>query len=188
MVEEVQIIEGCIKNDQQCKALLYKNYAPALYGVALRYTQRKEDAEDILHDAFLKIFDNIKQYSGKGSLLGWLSRIIINQAMDFHHQKPKAIFVDYGDYEEMIADETIIDPDKMTHKILLGFIKELPQMYQSMFNLCVIDGYSYDEAAKELRCTASECRTGLFRARNMLKRKVNNFLKEENQYDNGYNI
>jgi len=181
MVEEAQIVEGCIKNDSQCKALLYKQYASSLYGVALRYAKTEEDAQDILQDAFLRIFDNIEQYGGKGSLFAWLAKIVIHQACTFHHERSKAILVDYEDYEEMIADESIVESDKLTHQVLLGFIRELSQTYQTVFNLCAIDGYSGREAAKKLNCTEAICRARLFKARNMLKKKVNKFLEKENK-------
>jgi len=186
MVEEAQMIEGCIKRDSRCQTLLYEEYAPFLYGVALRYTKTEEDAQDVLQDAFIRIFDTMEQYEGKGSLRAWMRRIVANQAFELLKHQSKATFVNYDDYEESIADESIVESDKLTHKILLDFIKELPQKYQTVFNLCVIDGYSYSEAAEKLKNTEAKCRIHLFRARNILKGKVNNFLEEENKYKYDY--
>lgn len=181
MVEEAQIIQGCIDNDPQCKALLYKQYASSLYGVALRYTKTEADAQDVLQDAFFRIFDGMEQYEGKGSLGAWLAKVVTNQAVDFLRKRSRVILVDYEDYEETIADETIVESDRLTHNILLGFIKELPQRFQAVFNLCAIDGYSHREAAKALNCSESICRKELFKARSILKKKVSNFLNEENK-------
>ena len=175
------MIEGCIKRDSRCQTLLYEEYAPFLYGVALRYTKTEEDAQDVLQDAFIRIFDTMEQYEGKGSLRAWMRRIVANQAFELLKHQSKATFVNYDDYEESIADESIVESDKLTHKILLNFVKELPQRQQTMFNLCVIDGYPYREVAKKFDCTETVCRKAVFEARNMLKKKVNNFLKEENK-------
>ena len=181
MIEEAQIVEGCIKKDQRCRTLLYERYAPSLYAVALRYTKNEEDAQDVLQDAFLRIFDTIKLYDGRGSLLGWLNRIVINETLNFVKLRSKVIFESFDDYEERIADESVVVSDKLTHEILLNIIRELPQGQQAVFNLCVIDEYSYEEAAQMLNCSQSTCRTQLFKAKNLLKEKVNNFFKRENR-------
>jgi RNA polymerase sigma-70 factor (ECF subfamily) len=186
MVEEAQIIEGCKRNDQQSKTLLYKEHAASLYGVALRYTQSEEDAQDVLQDAFLKIFDSMEKYDGRGALGAWLTRIVINEALNFHRKRPKAILVDYEDYEEKIADDSIVKSDKLTHEMLLGFIRKLPQEYKEAFNLCIIDGYSYHEVAQKLKCNEAKCRMWVFKARNILKNKVNLFLEKENKYKYEY--
>lgn len=181
MENEAQIIEGCIKNDRQCETLLYQKYAPLLYGIALRYSQREEDAQDVLQEAFCRIFSNIKQHNQTGSLVGWLIRVVINQALTYRKQHFKFRLEDYKDYEESIADETIVVSDKLTHNILLRFIRELPQGDQDAFNLCAIDKYSYRDASKVLHCTETACRMRLHRARTLLKRRVDDFLKSENK-------
>ncbi|MCL2131154.1 MAG: sigma-70 family RNA polymerase sigma factor [Lentimicrobiaceae bacterium] len=174
------MIKGCVNRNRRCWALLYKAYAPSLYAVALRYAKNKEDAQDILHDAFMLIFNNIKQYEGKGNFSAWTRKIVINQAMALHKRRSKMILEDYENYEETIADESIVVSDDLTHEILLNFIRELPQGLQTVFNLCVIDGYSYDEVAQKLNCSQSNCRVQLLRARNLLKEKVTDFMKREN--------
>jgi len=182
MLDDEQIIEGCIKKDAQCQSMLYKKYAASLYVIALRYTVSKEDAQDVLHDAFLKIFDNIKQFSvgeKKGTLLGWLTRIVINQALAQHKMNTKVVYSD--ECVEEISDKSVIQSDKLTHKILLDFIRDLPHNCRIVFNLCGIEGYSYEEAAKMLNFTGVNCRVQMSRAKNILREKVNNFMEKENK-------
>lgn len=178
MLEDAQIIEGCIKKDTQCRAMLYEKYAPFLYGVALRYTQTKEDAEDILHDSFLHIFDNLTKFEGKSAFPYWLKSLVINQALSYYRRRVKMKSTDFNSYKAPIEDKTIVNSDMLTHQILLGFIRELPQGQQTVFNLCAIEGYSYHEAAKEIHCTESTCRTQLLRAKIRLRERINDFLKK----------
>ena len=181
MLEEAKIIDGCIRGDKQCIALLYKSYASSLYAVALRYTRNAEEAQDVLHDAFFLILDNLEQYEGRSSLYTWLARIVINQALFVRKKQLNVMMEDYEDYEEIIADETITDSDKLTHKALLGFIRGLTPVQQTMFNLCEIEGYSYKEVAQTLNSTEAYCRKVLCHAKNTLRKKVNEFFRNENK-------
>jgi len=181
MMEDAQIAEGCIKKNQQCIALLYEKYASPLYATALRYAKSEADAQDILHDAFIHILDTIKQFEGRGSLLGWLTKIVINQALEWHRLQKKKNTVSYDDYEEFIADESIADSDKLTHEILLDFVRELAPGQQAVFNLYEIEGYSYKEIAKQLNSSELNCRSQLFKAKNILRKKINEFLEQENR-------
>ncbi len=179
-LNEEQIIEGSKVKDSRSQALLYKQYAPFLYGMALRYTKSVQDAQDILQEAFVRIFDNIEQYSGKGTIQGWMTRIVINQALKLHKSQSKHPIIDsYDDYQEEIPDHSVIESDKLTHEILLGFIRDLPNGYRIVFNLCEIEGYSYDEVAEMLNCTPSTCRSQLFKAKNALRKRVNDFNEKE---------
>ena len=182
MLEDIQIIEGCIDKDPQCRKLLYEKYAPSLYAVALRYTKSEQDAQDVLQESFLRIFDNIKQYKGKGGFPQWLARVVVHHALNYNrHHQTYVNKVHFDDYEERIADAPIADASVLTHKVLLGFIQELSPGYRSVFNLCAIEGYSSEEAAKQLHCSSSTCRTQLLKAKKLLQKKVNEFLIKENK-------
>ena len=179
-LNEEQIIEGCKVKDSRSQALLYKRYASLLFGTALRYTTCSDDAQEILQDAFLKIFDNIKMYSRKGTFQAWMMRIVINEALRLYKLRINIPdMVDYDDYEERISDSSVMEEDTLTHEILLKFIQDLPEGYRMVFNLCEIEEYSYEEVAKMLNCSVSTCRTQLFKAKNVLRKKVNEFNNKE---------
>jgi RNA polymerase sigma-70 factor (ECF subfamily) len=165
--------------DNQWENLLYEQYAPYLYGVALRYTKSEADAQDLLQESFLMIFDSIEQYDRRGSIRAWMARIVINQALRLKVKQSKFKHETYDNYEEVIADNSVVQSDMYTHKILLGFIRDLPEGYQMVFNLCEIEGYSYDEVAKILNCTLSTCRSQLSKAKKMLRKKVNELNESE---------
>ncbi|MDR0606425.1 MAG: RNA polymerase sigma factor [Bacteroidales bacterium] len=167
--------------DSQSQSVLYKHYAPYLYGMALRYTRSEEEAQDLLQDIFLTIFDNFGQYSGKGPIRAWMTRIVINRALSLRDNSKHALFDNYDNQIEEIADNSIIESDMFAHEILLGFIRDLPKGYQIAFNLCGIEGYSYNEVAKILKCSVSTCRTQFFKARNALRKRINDFNEKEKE-------
>jgi RNA polymerase sigma-70 factor (ECF subfamily) len=165
--------------DNQRETLLYQQYASYLYGIALRYTTSIEDAQDVLQETFLKIFDNIEQYDQRGAIRSWMKRIVINQALKLREKQSKIKYEDYTDYEELIADDSIVQPDMLTHEILLEFIRDLPEGYQIVFNMCEIEGYSPYEVAKILNCKPVTCRSQLFKAKRILRERINEFNEME---------
>jgi RNA polymerase sigma-70 factor (ECF subfamily) len=186
ILDKTQIIiekDGKIK-DNQSRSLLYKHYSPYLYGIARRYTKSEEDAQDVLQEAFLTIFDNMGQYSGKGAVRAWMTRIVINHALSLRRTSRDIIFENYDDYAEVIADKSVVESDVFAHEILLGFIRDLPRGYQLAFNLCGIEGYSYEEVAKMLKCSQATCRTQFFKAKNALQKRINDFNEKEKLVQN----
>jgi len=181
VLSEEQIIKGCKVKDSRSQALLYKQHASVLFGMALRYATCSDDAQEILQDAFLSIFDNIKKYSGKGSIRAWMTRIVINEALTLYKSRAKQPGMDnYDDYEEKISDSSVTESDALSHEILLRFIQDLPDGYRMVFNLCEIEEYSHEEVAKMLNCNESTCRSQLFKAKKTLREKINEFNKKEN--------
>ena len=182
ILSQEQIIENCKNKDSKSQSLLYKQYAPFLYGISLRYTKNEDDAKDVLQEAFIRIFEYIEQYKGIGSIQGWMTRIVINQALKLYQENSKKpVLESFDDYQEIIVDSSVVESDRIGHKILLGFIRDLPHGYRTVFNLCEIEGYSYDEVAKIMNCTPSTCRSQLFKAKNALRKKVNEFNESENK-------
>ena len=181
VLTEEQLIQGIKRGNSKCQSLFYNQHASALYAIALRYTQSEDDAKDVLQEAFIKIFENIEQYSGFGAIRAWMTRIVINQALRMFQQKKKYLLQTIDDYDSPIElkDESIAASDMLTHEILLQFIHELSDGYRMVFNLCEIEGYSHDEIAKMLNCSTSTSRTQLFKAKNLLRRKINDFQEME---------
>ncbi len=180
MPSDEQLISGCINGEEKYRYLLYKQYSPMLYGTALRYTKTEEDAQDVLQEAFILIFDNIAQYNGKGKLVAWMNKIVINQALKLYQKQiKKNILVDYEEYENTLTDYSIVESDWLGYQLLLNMIRQLPEGYQMVFNLCEIEGYSYEEVSKMLKCSTSTCRSQLFKAKKKLKQKIIDFQNKK---------
>ena len=180
VLNEEQLIEGITRGDSRCQSLFYKQHAPFLYGMALRYTPSPEDAKDVLQEAFIKIFDNIEHYNGIGVIKAWMTRIVINQALKLYkRQKIRQMLSLDDENQEEVGDESVVDSDMLTHEILLRFIQELPDGYRMVFNLCEIEGYSHEEVAQMLACSTSNSRAQLAKAKRVLRKKINDFNEKE---------
>ena len=181
VLTEEQLIEGIKRGNSKCQSLFYSQHAPILFGIALRYTESDTEAKEVLQEAFIKVFENIEQYCGTGIVRAWMSRVVVNQALKLYHRKRRHEFLELDDEKNQteLIDESVVDSDMLTHEILLQFIDELSDGYRMVFNLCEIEGYSHDEIAKILSCSAATSRSQLFKAKNILRKKINDFLEKE---------
>jgi RNA polymerase sigma factor (sigma-70 family) len=170
-VTERELIQGCIREDRQCQQELFVRYAGKMLAVCLRYTRHEMEAEDILQDAFIKVFDNIAKFEFKGSLEGWIRKIAINTALKNYSKK--------GFKQEQIGMENPPDmaqePDIYAHlqeEELLRLVSRLPDGYRLVFNLYAIEGYGHKEIAEMLGIQESTSRSQLVKARKMLQLMV----------------
>lgn len=179
-MEEKELVKGCKAGDEKCRRFLYERYAPVLMGICLRYAKNEVEAEDLLHDAFLKIFTKLDSYRGEGSFEGWMKHIAVNTAINaYRKNKEERFAVDLEEIEGITPDVTISDSDPLTVKLLLQFIEELPPGYRTAFNLYEIDGYSHKEVAAMVGCSEVTARSQLYKAKCALKQKIEQHLKNK---------
>lgn len=178
MINEQEIIEGCKAGKEKYQKLLYQLFSDMLMGICLRYAKNEMEAEDILHDSFIKIYTKIESYRGEGSLKAWVRQITVNTAINAYRKKvSKGFDVDIDEVEESTEDVRVVDSDATTLQVLLNFVNELPEGYRAAFNLYEIEGYSHKEIAEMLGCSPVTVRTQLFKAKQALKKKIENYLK-----------
>ncbi len=171
---DTDIIKGCQLKDPIYERLLVEKYAAILLTVSRRYARSRMEAEDILQDAFIKVFKNIKKYEeGRGSLEGWMRKIVIRTALrDYLDKYPISENIEIIEGTPYTVNASIIE--KLEEEYLLSIIAQLPEGYRQVFNLYVIDGYSHKEIAKMLNITEGTSRSQLTRAKGMLKKKLAN--------------
>lgn len=146
--------------------------------MCLKYSKNKEDAEDVLQDSFVTIFNKINQYKNKGSFEGWIKRITINTALQKHREK-STLYLITDQIEEVT--EVSIEEDTLKIKELLHFIQKLPDRYRSVFNLYVLDNYSHKEISSMLDISEGTSKSNLSRARQLLKKNIESYsLKRDN--------
>lgn len=164
-----QIIKGCIKQNRKSQEELYSLYYKSLFVVSLKYCQNDSEAEDNLHDAFIEIFTNIKNFKATGSFEGWVKRIVINKAISRY----KKSFFLTPIKDDNIPEITISDAE-MDYPIdyLLSLIQELPDQYRLIFNLYELDEYTHKEIAEMLSISESTSKSNLHRAKLILKEKI----------------
>lgn len=168
---EHELIQGCVREDRHCQQEVFRLYAGKMMAVCLRYARHRMEAEDILQDAFIKVFDHIHRFENKGSFEGWIRRIVVNTALKFYSRKKitnEQIGVEH-------LPEVAVEPEAyqfFDEEELLGFISELPDGYRLVFNLYAIEGYNHKEIAEMLGIQESTSRSQLVKARKMLQARV----------------
>lgn len=164
-----QLINQCKKEDRKAQEQLYRKYNHILFGICLKYSRNKTEAEDNLHDSFIIIFDKINQYKGKGSFEGWMKRIAVNTVLHKYRKEEHLNIVSDNQEERIELDSGYADINLET---LLKYIQELPNKYRLTFNMYVLDEYSHKEISTLLGTSIGTSKSNLSRARIILKEKI----------------
>ncbi|MEG1574492.1 MAG: RNA polymerase sigma factor [Bacteroidales bacterium] len=175
---EQQQIEGCKSGDSKAQRSLYDTFSRKMMGVCMRYCgNNRETAMDLLQDGFVRVFTGIVSYDGRGSLEGWIRKVIINVALDYI--RTNDLLRNTEDLE-FIADQDIDSSalDEISANELMEVIAELPDGFRAVFNMYVIEGYSHREIADKLGITESTSRSQLTRAKQLLQKRLKEFNEE----------
>ncbi len=173
MQDEKQIIEGCCRNDRIAQKALYERYASVLLGVCIRYSGRRDEAEDILQDGLVKIYYNIKDFAGKGSFINWMKKIMVNTAITSYHRNLKHQYhQDIEDIREMEIKGVSLGSAEFTREELANVIKELPAGYRLVFNLYAVEGYKHKEIAEMLEIDVNTSKSQYSRAKGLIRKKL----------------
>ncbi len=161
--------------DSRAQKELFDRYAPKMLGVCVRYIKDIHFAEDVLIEGFLKIYNNMDQYSVQGSFEGWMRRIMVNTCLDHIRKNQKLQFVEFENQHQVESIEMDeLSDDKNASKDLnnlLAMIDELPDGYKLIFSLYVLDDYSHKEIAERLGISVSTSKSQLLKAKAQLKNK-----------------
>jgi RNA polymerase sigma-70 factor (ECF subfamily) len=166
--EERDLIKACVRQERWAQRVLYEEFYGKMMGVCLRYSDAEEDALDILHEGFIKVFKNIGKYQPGTSLTSWIRRIMVNTAIDYYRKNVRRRTEDIDRaYDLSSQDADAIS--QCSEKEILEAIQQLSPAYRAVFNLYVIEGYSHKEIAEALDITESTSRSNLVKARLKLK-------------------
>ena len=167
-----ELVKKCIAGNASSYKTLYERYASKMLGVCLRYAGNREEAEDLLHDSFIKIFHHLHQYNTSGPLDAWMRRIVVNTAIDGIRRKK----LEYSPVEvETLDNQLESDQDvagTLGFKELVALIQELSPGYRLVFNLYVVEGYQHSEIANLLQISEGTSKSQLARARQILRTKI----------------
>ncbi len=166
--EEKDFIQACIARERWAQRKLYEDYYGPLMGLCLRYANNSDDAMDILHDGYIKIFRHISRYQPGTSLIAWMRRIMVNTAIDYYRKKTRRRTEDLDSAQGVQSNDPGVLSNMATDEIL-QCIQALSPAYRSVFNLYVIEGYSHKEVADILNITESTSRSNLVKARIKLR-------------------
>ena len=172
-----RIIDKCKQGDRQAAEKIYQIFSAKMFALCLRFSKDRADAEDTLQDGFIKIFTSIGQYTGKGSLEGGMKRIMINTAMEKFRKNPPLQIVE--ELPEIEDNEDIDEEVSIPEEVLADFVNQLPERYKMVFNLYVIEEMSHKDIAALPGINEGRSKSNLARAREILKRKVKEYLDHE---------
>ena len=170
-----ELLNGLRKGKRSTQLSFYKRFAPAMMKICMRYCNSREDAIEVLNDAFLSIFQSIPNYKPTGSLVAWMSTIVRRKAID-HLRRRKVLFVEF-DYKA--ESETRIEPEAINavnFNHLLSLIQKLPNASKIVFNLFVFESLKHAEIAKELGISINTSKWHLSNARKIIQEKLKSTL------------
>jgi RNA polymerase sigma-70 factor (ECF subfamily) len=162
--DEEELISGCLSGKRQAQRQLYDTYSRKFMALCLRYLKDREQAEDVMIQSFMKIFEKLTQFEAKGSFEGWMKRIVVTQALMALRSSPQ-LTVSLDE-----AGDSFDGPEEMTHleaEELMELVRNLPLGYRTVFNLYAIEGYSHQEIGALLGISESTSKSQLNRARSV---------------------
>ena len=168
---EEEIVEGCLGGSRKHQKLLYERYYGSMMVVCLRYTHDREEARDVLHEGFMKVFNNLEKYARGTNLGAWIRRIMVNTAIDHYRKnakRPSLVEINHAvheiDMQDVVSD--------MAAEEILELVQRLSPAYRTVFNLYVIEGYSHKEVGKMLGISEGTSKSNLAKARARLQQMI----------------
>ena len=174
-----ELVNGCISKIPSAQKLLFERFSRKMMGLCLRYADRSEEAEDMLQNGFIRVFEKIETFKGSGSLEGWIRKIVVNEALTWlRKNKAMKMNADIDDVSYRIPGVNHIG-DNMNEKDLLKIIQQLPVGFRTVFNMYAIEGYTHKEIAEQLGISEGTSKSQYSRA----KVHLQNMLQSESMTD-----
>ncbi len=165
---DIELITGCINNSRKAQEQLYQRFYGPMASLCLRYTRNEEDAIEVMHNGFLKVYKKIHTYdSSKASLYTWIRKIMVNGAIDFIRQRNKFSIVELEKANEPGIDEEAVQ--RLSSQELLKLVQKLSPATQMVFNLYVIEGYNHREIGELVGISEGTSKWHLSEARRQLQ-------------------
>lgn len=168
-MQELQLIQACLQNNAAAQRELYNRYCQRLFNLCVRYARNKEDAEDMLQEAFIKIFTSMDAYHSKGNFEGWLKRIVVYTCIN--HIKKNKKFNDLLNIDFLhdlrFKEESVAS--KLLGKQVMNCLLQMPIGYRTVINLFVIEGYSHKEIGEMLEISENTSRSQYMRGKTVLE-------------------
>lgn len=175
---QTDLIEKCRNNNRRAQLKLYRQYCDAMFCVAKRYMHNREDAEDAVQEAFIKVFQKLHQYREEVAFGAWLKRIVINHCLDRVRKEKERLLSVKDVFPEIVAEDTETEgwfvEDSVTQKMVVRTMEQLPENSRYVVMLFLVEGYDHEEISEILGITEVNSRTLLSRG----KKKLREMLRE----------
>ncbi len=172
-MSDQDLLQACQRGNRQSQTLLYTKYKSRLMGLCKRYARSREEAEDMFHEGFIRIFQQLHTIAQSDKLLPWMKRVMVNTAINVYHKNHKQqAETDYEDAWGHASNDHIDTLARLSADELSGLIQALPTGYRMVFNLYVVDGYTHPEIGEMLGISEGTSKSQLARAKGALKQKL----------------
>jgi len=170
---EKRLLKQCLRGNYDAQRELYNRYSGEMLSVCRRYTQNLEDAEEVLSNGFIKVFQRLDQYRGEGALGAWIRKIMVREALNFIRYQ-KNLFIEVEDERRQEFGHSSMS-EHYDAEHLMRMIEELPTGYRTVFNLYAIEGYNHKEIGAMLDISENTSKSQLSKARRQLQAKLNEY-------------
>lgn len=182
MKQPEELIKDCISEDRHAQSELYACLAPKMFGICLRYSKNREEAEEIMQEGFVQVFKSLHAFKHAGSFEGWIRKIFVNCAIQHYRANPMMYPVnnveefnaEIGDTEQILS--------RFHKKDLLKMVQSLPPACKMVFNLYVFEGMKHREIAEHLKISVGTSKSNFFDAKLMLQKAITNSMKIVKNY------
>ena len=177
-IQEIEeLIAGCQNNNRDAQRRLYERFAPTMLGVCMRYANSREEAEDVMMDGFMGVFKNISTYRGESSLESWIRSIMVKTAISHFRSEKKHLMNDSleendaAEWSSSVSETPILT--RLEAKQVLEMVAQMPEDLRVIFNLRLVEEFSFKEIADELDKNENTVRVYYQRARQWLINRIN---------------
>jgi len=167
------IIEACRKGKESARYELYQLYARAMFNVSYRMMNNREEAEDMLQEAFTLAFMKIDSYRYESSFGAWLKRIVINTCLNAINKRKVELTYCEEIYDHDREDESGEEEPRFTVENITHAMEQLPEGGRMIFSLYLLEGYDHVEISQILGINESTSKSQYMRA----KRRIAEILK-----------
>jgi RNA polymerase sigma-70 factor (ECF subfamily) len=171
-MNDEQLVKGCVEGRPSAQKYLFEKYSRKMMGVCLRYATERQEAEDVLQEGFIKVFNAIGTFNNQGSLEGWVRKIMVNTALD-NYRKNSATkhAVEIDEMQDVLGKDNDI-VETMEAEGLLSLLQKLPEGYRVVFNMYAMEGYTHKEIAEQLGISANTSKSQYSRARTYIQKML----------------
>ncbi|MCB9342140.1 MAG: RNA polymerase sigma factor [Saprospiraceae bacterium] len=167
---EQELVDGCVANDRKAQEALYRHFFPEMLRMIRRYARDEDTAIEIVNNGFLRVFTKIHLFEHRGSLEGWIRRLVYNSMADYYRKNERYLhFLIFEDFDHK-QDATVLHD--FYEEDILKAVRVLPPTSQEVFRLYAIEGYSHAEIGKTLNISEGTSKWHLSTAREKLRKLI----------------
>ena len=167
---ELEIVEGCVRNERKSQELLYREHFDTMMRMCMRYTNDRDKAMEIVNVGFLKVFQKIHTFQFKGSLEGWIRRLVFHCLSDYYRKNSK--YLQFMVFEERDQSSLEKAHSNLYAEDILKMVNTLPPATQEVFRLYAIEGFTHLEISKNVGISVGTSKWHLSNARKILKKLI----------------